>query len=593
MAPKTETVNPAQVVRRVRLWHSLIIAVIALFGLRLFYVQVIRYDHYKNAALSDQLKQYEIPATRGIIKAHNGDTVVPIVLNQKLYTLFADPVHIKDVDKYANEVAKLIGGQPSDYTERLKKKNTRYVVLGKKLTEEQHEKVVALELPGLGTDEQLYRTYPQQQLASQLLGFVNNEGEGRYGIEQAMNKELTGTPGQLKAITDVRGVPLAASRDNIQKAAESGKDITLTIDLAMQAQMEKILKERAEKTRSELLSAVIIDPNTGQIKAMANYPTYNPAQIGDVEDPRVFQNSVVSNAIEPGSIMKPLTTAAALDQGVINANTSWYDPARITVNGYTITNIEEDGGPRTQNVASTLALSLNTGVTWELMQMGGGEINAKAIKSWHEYMAARYLFGAKTGVEQGYEGAGYVPAANPKKPAIALTYANSSFGQGVTITAMQAAATLSAVVNGGTYYQPTLIDMTTDGTGKTTQHKPKVVKKGVVSAKTSREMIPLMENVVDHYMRSGFSYLRFSDDYSVGGKTGTAQIAQPGGGYSDHDFNGTYLGFVGGDRPEYVIAVFNNKPKVAGYAGSQAGQPVFADLAHMLIDNGFVPPKTR
>ena len=591
MAPKTETVNPAQVVRRVRLWHTLIIIIIAVFGLRLFYVQVIRYNYYKDAALSDQLKQYEIPANRGIIKAHNGDTVVPIVLNQKLYTLFADPTYIKNVDKYANEVTKIIGGQPSDYTERLKKKHTRYVVLAKKLTEAQHKKVVALELPGLGTDEQEYRTYPQQQLAAQLLGFVNNDGVGKYGIEQALNKQLSGTPGQLKAITDVHGVPLAASKENIQKPAQPGKNVTLTIDLAMQAQMEKILQQKAEQTHSELLSAVIIDPDTGQVKAMANYPTYNPAKMNEVDDPSVFQNAVVSHAIEPGSIMKPLTTAAALDQGVIKPTTTWYDPARWTVNGYTITNIEEDGGARQQSVASTLALSLNTGVTWELMQMGGGQINAKAISAWHDYMVNHYLFGRETGIEQGYEGSGIIPAANPKKPAIALTYANSSFGQGMTITAMQAAAALSAVINGGTYYQPTLVDEYSNADGSTSKNQPKVVKKGVVSAQTSKDMIPLMENVVDHYLQTGFTFMRFPKEYMVGGKTGTAQIAKPGGGYADDVFNGTYMGFVGGDQPEYVICVFNNKPKVHGYAGSQAGQPVFADLAHMLINNGFVSPK--
>ncbi len=591
MAPKTETVNPAQVVRRVRLWHTIIIIIIAIFGLRLFYVQVIRYNYYKDAALSDQLKQYEIPASRGIIKAHNGDTVVPIVLNQKLYTLFADPTYIKNVDTYANEVAKIIGGQPSDYTDRLKKKHTRYVVLGKKLTEEQHKKVAALELPGLGTDEQEYRTYPQQQLAAQLLGFVDAEGVGKYGVEQALNKQLSGTPGQLKAITDVHGVPLAASKENIQKPAQAGKNVTLTIDLAMQAQMEKILQQKAQQTKSELLSAIIMDPNTGQVKAMANYPTYNPAKMNEVEDPSVFQNAAVSHAIEPGSIVKTLTTAAALDQKVVTPTTSWYDPARWTVNGYTITNIEEDGGARTQSVASTLALSLNTGVTWELMQMGGGQINAKAISAWHDYMVNHYLFSRETGIEQGYEGSGYIPPANPKKPAIALTYANTSFGQGMTITAMQAASALSSVVNGGTYYQPTLVDEYANADGSTTKNQPKTVKKNVVSAQTSREMIPLMENVVNHYLETGFSFMRFPKEYIVGGKTGTAQIAKPGGGYADDVFNGTYMGFVGGNNPQYVICVFNNKPKVSGYAGSQAGQPVFADLAHMLINNGFVSPK--
>lgn len=591
MAPKTETVNPSRVVSRIRLAHALIIAVVAVFGLRLFYVQVIRYDYYKNAALSDQLKQYQIPATRGIIKAHNGDGVVPIVLNQKLYTLYADPTFVKDVPKYEKAVVSIIGGQTNDYTAQLRKKDTRYSILGKKLSEQQAKHVVALKLPGLGTEEQSYRTYPQGQLASQLLGFVNNDAEGKYGIEQALNKELSGTAGQLKAITDVHGVPLAASKDNIQTPATPGKDVVLSIDMAMQAQMEKILQQRAQSTKSELLSAVIMDPNTGKIKAMANYPTYNPSKISEITDPSVLQNAVVSNAIEPGSIMKALTTAAALDQGVITPTTSFFDPAKRTVNGYTITNIEEDGGPRTQTVASVLALSLNTGVTWELMQMGGGEINAKAIEAWHNYLVGHYLFSNKTGVEQGYEAGGYIPSANPRKPAIALTYANSSFGQAVTLTAMQAAAALSGVVNGGTYYQPTLIDQTINADGSVSQHRPKVLKSGVVSAKTSAAMIPLLEQVVTHYYKQGFAFMNFSPDYSVGGKTGTAQVAQPGGGYSENDFNGTYMGFVGGNKPQYVICVYNNKPKVSGYAGSQAGQPVFADLAHMLINNGFVTPK--
>ncbi len=593
MLPKTETGNSLSVVRRVRLWHSLIIAVLAIFGLRLFYVQIIRYDHYKNAALSDQLKQYQIPATRGIISAHNGSAVVPIVLNQNLYTLYVDPTFVKHPQTYAQAVASIIGGQPSDYLAKLQTKHTRYVILGKKLNKQQSQKVAQLKYPGLGTEEQPYRIYPQGQLAAQTLGFVNAEGKGTYGIEQALNKQLAGTPGQLKAITDVHGVPLAASKDNIQQAAIPGKNVVLSIDMAMQAQMEKILQQKAEQTHSQLLSAVIIDPNTGKVKAMANYPTFNPAQLNQVTDPTVFQNAVVTNAIEPGSIMKALTAAAALDQGVISPTTTFYDPARWTINGYTITDIEEDGGARQQSVASTLALSLNTGATWELMQMGGGQVNAKAIEAWHNYMVSHYLLGHDPGIEQGYVGGGYVPKADTKRPAIALTYANSSFGQGVTMTALQAAGALSSIVNGGTYYQPTLIDQTVGADGTVTHNAPKVLKKNVVSAKTSADMIPLLEQVVTHYYQQGFSFMKFDSNYIVGGKTGTAQIAQKGGGYSDTDFNGTYLGFVGGDRAQYVICVFNNKPQVHGYAGSQAGQPVFADLAHMLINNGFVTPKTK
>jgi len=206
-----------QAVRRVRTWYALLILVIALFGIRLFYIQIIRYDHYKKAALSDQLKQYQIPASRGLIEAYDGNgSVVPIVLNEQLYTLFADPTFIKNPDKVADDVASIVGGKSSDYVDGLKAKNTRYSILAKRLTKAQQAKITALKYAGLGTQEQDYRTYPQGSLASQLLGFVNNDGKGTYGLEQGLDGQLKGTPGQLRAITDINGVPLAASKGNIE-----------------------------------------------------------------------------------------------------------------------------------------------------------------------------------------------------------------------------------------------------------------------------------------------------------------------------------------------------------------------------------------
>ncbi|HEY5153059.1 MAG TPA: penicillin-binding transpeptidase domain-containing protein, partial [Candidatus Saccharimonadales bacterium] len=157
----------------------------------------------------------------------------------------------------------------------------------------------------------------------------------------------------------------------------------------------------------------------------------------------------------------------------------------------------------------------------------------------------------------------------------------------------QMAAADSSVLNGGTYYQPHLVDRTIDSAGHVNQVQPKVLARNVVSPKVSQEMLPLMEYVVQQHLASGFSYLNFSPDYIVGGKTGTAQIAQPGGGYSANKFNGTYVGFVGGDKVQYVIVVYNIEPSVAGYAGANGGQPVFADLAHMLIDNSYVTPKSQ
>jgi cell division protein FtsI/penicillin-binding protein 2 len=579
--------------KRIRVWYTLIILIIAVFGLRLFYLQIIRYDHYKTAALSDQLKQYEIPAARGIISAYDGDAAVPIVLNQTLYTIYADPAFIKHPDKVASTLADVLGGQPSDYADKLTRKGSRYVILAKKVSKATKAKLLKYEYAGLGAQEQSYRVYPQGSLASQLLGFVNSENKGVYGIEQALNTTLTGTPGRLKAITDVHGVPLAASEGNVSVPAVAGKKVQLTIDLGMQKQMENILKDQYKKTHSEGLSAVIIEPNTGRIKAMANYPTYDPSHSADVKDLGLFQNNVVTRAIEPGSTMKPFTAAAAIDQGAVTPTTTFYDPSHWLVNGYNITDIEEDGGAREQSVKSTLTLSLNTGATWLLMRMGGSNdtVKQKGIQAWHDYMVKHYRFGKDTNIEQGYESAGYVPPADKSRPALELTYANTSFGQGVQTTALQMAGALSSVLNGGTYYQPTLIHGYTDASGQTMTNKPKVLNSGVVKRSTSKALAPLMQAVVERYRSVGFSYLKFPDNYIVGGKTGTAQVAQPGGGYYKDKFNGTYMGFVGGNTPQYVIVVYNIKPNVPGYAGSLGGQPVFADLAHMLIDNGYVTPR--
>jgi cell division protein FtsI/penicillin-binding protein 2 len=592
--PESFKPDLSTVTGRIRFWSSLIILALIIFGIRLFYVQVIRYAHYKQAALNDQLKQYQIPATRGIIEAEDGSSDVPIVLNQKLYTLFADPPFIKHPYSVAQQLSKIIGGNPDSYLPALTAKNTQYSIIAYKLTGAQNQKITALNDPGLGTQGQDYRVYPDGSLAAQVLGFVNNQGVGEYGVEQALNPILSGKPGMLKAITDINGVPLAASKENTQIAPTPGSNVVLTLNLGIQQQVESILAKEYKATKSQELSAIVMDPYNGHIKAMANYPTYNPADYANVSNPKLFQNYAVDYPIEPGSVMKTLTTSAALNSGAITANESFYDPAHWVIDGFNIHDISIDGGAREQNIQSILALSLNTGATWMLMQMshkGGTQINAHGIETWHNYMVQHFLLGQTTGIEQGYEASGYVPPANLNDPSINLRYANTAFGQGVSITAIQLISALSSVLNGGTYYKPTLIDKIISPSGKVSVNKPKVEERNVVSPWVGRELEPLMEGVVKAYLQGGFSFMNFPANYIVGGKTGTAQVAKPTGGYYSNIYNGTYIGFVGGDTPQYVIVVYNIKPNTPGYAGSYGGQPVFADIAHMLINEGYVTPK--
>lgn len=589
--------SAGQPIKRVRILYALMACVIGVFLVRAFYLQVIQYGHYQRAAAADQLEQYDIPATRGLIEAQNGSGAVPIVLNQTLYTIYADPTLIKNSSQVSNTLASELGGSASSYLSKLKTPDTRYVVLAQMVAPSIESSLLKHKYPGIGSQANTYRTYPDGSLASQLLGFVNADGKGEYGIEQALNKQLSGTPGELKAVTDIHGVPLAADSSNELKQPKAGENVVLSVDVGMQEQMEQILANEYKATKSQGLSAVIMDPNTGQVKAMANYPTYDPTNYQNVSDPSLFENAAVSNAIEPGSIMKTLTTSAALNVGAIQPDSSFYDPAHWEIDGFNITDIEQDGGARQQNIASILALSLNTGAVWMLMQMsqpGGTTVNQKGINAWYNYMTNHFRLGEDTGIEQGYESSGYVPQPDSNNPSIDLTYANSAFGQGVQVTALQMAAALSGVINGGTYYKPTLVAQTINPTtGAVTVNKPVVEEKNVVSPKVGQELIPLMENVVTTYLHEGYSFMSFNSDYIVGGKTGTAQVAQPGGGYYKDIFNGTYIGFVGGDKPQYVIVVFNTKPNVPGYAGSLGGQPVFADLAHMLINNFGVSPKTQ
>ncbi len=586
----TGQISSTLAVRRVRWLFAFVAVIMAVFLVRTFYLQVLRHDYYRQAALSDQFRQYEIPATRGIIEAHNGGQMVPIALNQKLYTIFADPTLVKDANRASETLAAVLGGKTDDFVAKLKTKETSYVVLAKKVDSEKKNQIIKHKYPGIGAQEMTYRTYPNGSLAAQLLGFVNSDGKGVYGVEQALNKQLTGTAGQLKAVTDINGVPLAANTDNIRTAPVPGEKISLTIDMAMQQQLETILQEGLKKAKSDSGSIVVMNPNTGAVKAMANWPTYDPGNYGSVQDPSVFNNAAVSSPLEVGSIMKALTTAAALDSGAIKADQAYSDPARWKVDDFTITNIEEDGGPGQKNIADILNLSLNTGAVWELMQMGkpgGTEITQKGREVWYDYMYNHYRLGRVTGIEQGYEDPGTIPDPN-KGYARDLTYANTSFGQAMTATPLQMAAALSAVVNGGTYYQPHIVEATTDSDGKKTVINPKVVQANVVSAQASAETRSLLEYVVQkHYFTPGFN----QQLYSVGGKTGTAQIAKPGGGYKDNDFNGTYMGFIGGDKPEYVIMVRVNEPKNGGYAGTAAAQPIFGTVGHMLIDNFGVTPK--
>jgi cell division protein FtsI/penicillin-binding protein 2 len=575
---------------RLFVWYAAIIFVFVVIVARLFYLQVIKHDYYQQAALNDQLKQYTITADRGIIKAHQGNGIVPLVLNQKLYTLFADPALVKNVPDSSAKLIAITEGSSTRYSELMKIQNSRYQVLAKRLSEGQKEKILALKLPGIGLQAENYRIYPQGKLAAQLLGFVDLGGRGRYGLEQQFNTQLAGKSGNLKAITDVNGVPLAASRDNIRIDPKPGDDLVLTIDVAMQSQIEKILADGLKKVGSKSGSAILMDPYTGSIKAMANYPTYDPAKYYEVNDLAAFNNAAVASPLEVGSIMKTLTISTGLNEGVITPSSSYHDPGYVKIEGSTIKNVLPIPRDPT-TVKDILQFSLNTGAVHVLKELGGGELNQRGRDTWHEYLTDHFQLGKYSGIEQPTEASGSVP--NPDKGyGLNIQYANTAFGQGITSTMLQMASALSSVVNGGTYYQPHLLEKTIKPADGATPINSKAIKRGVIKPAVSKDMQKLLQFVFEQ--NHNVYHANVHPGYKIGGKTGTGQIPYKGG-YKVGVYNGTYLGFVGGDKPQYVVAVLVNAPNLPSFesAGSQAAAPIFGQIADMLINNFDVQPASR
>lgn len=568
--------------RRLAVLASLSLLVVAGIGLRLVQVQLLEHGKYLALAKQSQSRKYEVPPKRGEIYVLDGDKKTPLVLNQTLDTLYVDPRYIKDQVKASADLAKATNGDAVKYQQAMAKGGD-YVVLARKLTKEQSQGVRDLKLTGVGLQEESYRLYPEGQLASQVTGFVNAEGKGQYGFEAAKDNELAGTPGLLNATTDINGIPIATA-NNYLKPPVNGNSYVLTIDRNIQSQAEKYLAEGVRNVGAVSGSVVVMDPKTGAVKAMANYPTYDPANYAKVTDYQVFANSVVTNAFEPGSGFKAFTMAAGLDSGKINAGTTYNDTGSFEVNEYTVRN-SENRQFGTQSMGQVILRSLNTGVIFILRSMGSdiNKITPAGKQLFYDYLTNHFGFGLKTGIEQAGESAGRV---NPPK-ASDVNYANMTFGQGLSATMLQMAQAYVPLANGGTMYQPYLVDKVIYPDGRVEEIKPKIIKDHVIKEQTVKDITPMLESVVTQ----GSGRATNLPGYKVAGKTGTAQVPkQDGSGYDPTKNIGSFTGFAPVGDPKFVMMVRINEPKTAGFAESTT-VPVFGNIASWLLRYLAVPPQ--
>ena len=542
---------------------------------RLFQLQIIDNEKYLALADAEQMKRFEIPAQRGLIYAMDGKTPTKLVMNESIYTVFADPQMIKDDEKseIISKIKEVADGNVRDgFESLLDKKESRYQILATKISRKQAEMIKESDFTGIGFQETSQRVYPEGQLASQVLGFVNSEG-GQYGIEGALNDELSGKDGQLKTVTDVSGVPLTIGSRDIDTPAEDGKNVVLSIDRNIQAQAEKILKNKLESSGAKDGSVIVMDPQTGKVMAMANYPTYNPAEFSTVTDVSVFTNGTTTSAYENGSVIKSLTMAMGIDTGVASPSDTYYNKDFVEIEDRTIKNAVL-GHTGMVTFQTAMNYSLNTGMVEIASRLGGGQINKTARDTMYNYYHDRFGLGEKTGVEVYEEKGTVISPENAEGNAV--RYSNMSFGQGMNTTMIQTASAFSSIINGGTLYKASVINGEITSSGEYKQADAEVRQENVIKSTTSDQIRDVLVTA-----RNSVGTTNDLAGYRVGGKTGTSQTIE-NGGYVDYQTIGSYLGFGGNNTPKFVIMV-----AVSGAGqnlqGTQDAGPIFTELSNWML----------
>ena len=542
---------------------------------RLFQLQIIDNEKYLALADAEQMKRFEIPAQRGLIYAMDGKTPTKLVMNESIYTVFADPQMIKDDEKseIISKIKEVTGGNVRDgFESLLDKKESRYQILATKISRKQAEMIKESDFTGIGFQETSQRVYPEGQLASQVLGFVNSEG-GQYGIEGALNDELSGKDGQLKTVTDVSGVPLTIGSRDIDTPAEDGKNVVLSIDRNIQAQAEKILKNKLESSGAKDGSVIVMDPQTGKVMAMANYPTYNPAEFSTVTNASVFTNGTTTSAYENGSVIKSLTMAMGIDTGVASPSDTYYNKDFVEIEDRTIKNAVL-GHTGMVTFQTAMNYSLNTGMVEIASRLGGGQINKTARDTMYNYYHDRFGLGEKTGVEVYEEKGTVISPENAEGNAV--RYSNMSFGQGMNTTMIQTASAFSSIINGGTLYKASVINGEITSSGEYKQADAEVRQENVIKSTTSDQIRDVLVTA-----RNSVGTTNDLAGYRVGGKTGTSQTIE-NGGYVDYQTIGSYLGFGGNNTPKFVIMV-----AVSGAGqnlqGVQDAGPIFTELSNWML----------
>ena len=547
---------------RLRLLLLLIFLTFAVLGARAAWIQTVRASSLAAMAQTQAKKPIVLPAARGTIYDRLGN---PLAIGEEATDVDADPMQISDPRREARIAAKVLGIPFRPLYKQLADRSRGFVYVERKAAPKAAAALEKRHLAGFTFASDQKRVYPQGTVAAPVLGYAGTDNTGLSGLEFELNRRLSGTPGRETVVRDALGQPVNTIQE---RPARDGSDVYLTLDSHIQANAEQVLEQAVHEWRAKDATAIVLDPRTGAILAMAQEPGYNANDYPTAFGRGLTIDHAVNDVFEPGSVFKVVTIGGALSQHDITPNTEFRVPGALQVADRVIHDAEPHG-TETLKVKQILQRSSNIGTD----MIAERYLGERGLKKW----MTRFGFGRRTGIDFPRESAGLLPSYWSGS-----TIGTVPIGQGVSVTSVQLASAYAAIANGGEWIQPHLVNYVA-GAPPLRPKRRRILAPGV-----DRELRTMLKGVVSD---QGTAELAAIPGYSVAGKTGTAQKPGPHG-YIPGAYVATFVGMVPASDPRLVVLVTIDEPHGQIYGGLVAA-PAFEQIASFDLQYLEVPPDRR
>ena len=569
---------------------------------RLFYLQVIKHDYYVALGLNQRVVDREVVPERGRIFAlasqSDDSELYPLAVNKVYYEVALDPKMITRPQNIADILGKNLEIDVNVIKEKAMRTDKRYEVIAKNVSEEKvnqikeelnillvdvnkskatKDKLLAIQDLGIVLKKTVLRFYPDKEVGAQIVGFLGfaQDGikrEGKYGLEGYFDGELSGLSGKIIGEKDVTGVLFS---DSQAQEARPGLDLVLTIDHTVQYKACQALQKAVKAHAADSGTVIVMETETGAIRAMCDYPSFDPNDYGQVASPDVYNNLAVFQNYEPGSVMKAISMAIAINERKVSPETSYEDTGEIK---FAFNQVIRNAGSKKygwSDMKKVLEFSINTGIVFATQDIPN--------KIFHGYME-NFGFGEATKILLSQESEGDISSLEKKGD---IYKATASYGQGITVTPLQMINAFNVLGNRGNLMQPYIIKELRYNDQVVESYQPKIVRQNVISPSTASQISAMLVNVVDgeHAVKARVP------GYYVAGKSGTAQVASIGAKKYDSSVTiHSFIGFAPASKPKFTLLTKLDNPKTAQYSEGTA-IPLFGEIAQFLLQYYQIPPE--